>query len=201
MAELDILRTNRVLRESERRIVHLNRVYAMLSGIGSLIVRVRDRNELFKEACRVAVEAGGFLMALIGIIDRRTQLVTPVASAGKNEEILDAVKRIVSSREIASTSMVGRAVVDKRAILSNDSQNDPQVLLREKYAQAGVKSMAVLPLLVENEAVGVSRAVCRRARVLSGGRNGVVDGAERQYRICHRSYRQARPPQLHRLLR
>ena len=39
----------------------------MLSGINTLIVRVRDRDELFSEACRIAVEQGGFRMALIGL--------------------------------------------------------------------------------------------------------------------------------------
>ena len=38
------------------RIVHLNRVYAVLSGINTLIVRVNDRDELFREACRIAVD-------------------------------------------------------------------------------------------------------------------------------------------------
>ena len=57
-------------KEAEARIVYLNRVYAVLSGINTLIVRVRDRDELFREACRIAVEEGGFRMALIGIVDR-----------------------------------------------------------------------------------------------------------------------------------
>jgi diguanylate cyclase (GGDEF)-like protein/PAS domain S-box-containing protein len=141
-------------KESADRIVHLNRVYAMLSGINSLIIRVRDRDELFREACRIAVEVGGFHMALIGLVNPRTRLIEPVASAGKSEEILTAIKRLVSSREIAGTSMVGRALSEKRAVVANDSQSDPQVLLRDKYTQAGVRSIAVLPLLVADDAVG-----------------------------------------------
>ena len=43
-------------KEAEDRIAYLNRVYAVLSGINALIVRVRDRDELFREACRIAVE-------------------------------------------------------------------------------------------------------------------------------------------------
>ena len=141
-------------KESADRIVHLNRVYAMLSGINSLIIRVRDRDELFREACRIAVEVGGFHMALIGLVNPRTMLIEPIASTGKSEEIMTAIKRLVSSREIAATSMVGRAVGEKRAVVANDSQSDPQVLLRDKYTQAGVRSIAVLPLLVGDEAVG-----------------------------------------------
>ena len=49
---------------AEVRLAYLNRVHAMLSGINALIVRARDRDELFREACRIAVDAGGFRMAL-----------------------------------------------------------------------------------------------------------------------------------------
>jgi PAS domain S-box-containing protein/diguanylate cyclase (GGDEF)-like protein len=141
-------------KEAEDRIAFLNRVYAMLSGINTLIVRVRDRDELFREACRIAVVEGGFRMSLIGMVDRSAVTIVPVASAGKDEELLSAIKGLVSSREISSNTMVARAIREKRAIVSNDSQNDPQVLLGNKYAEAGVRSMAILPLIVSDEAIG-----------------------------------------------
>ena len=47
-------------RMQHQRIVHLNRIHMVLSGINSLIVRTRDRGELFFETCRIAVEAGNF---------------------------------------------------------------------------------------------------------------------------------------------
>ena len=50
-------------KESTDRIAYLNRVYAMLSGINTLIVRVSERDELFTQACRIAVQEGGFRMA------------------------------------------------------------------------------------------------------------------------------------------
>ena len=143
-------------KEAEDRIVHLNRVYAMLSGINTLIVRVRDRDELFREACRIAVEAGGFRMALIGIVDRSAMKIVPVASAGKDEELLTAIKGILSSSEGAlGNTMVARAIREKKAVVSNDSQSDPKVLFGKKYAESGVRSMAILPLIVSDEAVGV----------------------------------------------
>jgi diguanylate cyclase (GGDEF)-like protein/PAS domain S-box-containing protein len=141
--------------ESENKIRRLNRVYAVLSGINTLIVRVRDRDELFKEACRIAVEQAGFRMSLICIADRSAMEIVPVASAGKDEELLTAIKGMLSSSEGAPNTMVARAMMDKKAIVSNDSQSDPQVLLGKKYAEAGVRSMAVLPLIASNEAVGV----------------------------------------------
>lgn len=142
-------------KKAEDRIVHLNRVYAMLSGINTLIVRVRDRDEMFSEACRIAVEAGGFRMVLIAIVDRNTTKIVPVASAGKDEELLTAIKGILSSSEGAPTTMAVRAIREKKAVVSNDSQSDPQVLFGKKYTESGIRSLAVFPLIVSDEAVGV----------------------------------------------
>ncbi|MFZ2392908.1 sensor domain-containing protein [Rhodoferax sp.] len=140
---------------AQRTIIRLNRVYAVLGGINTLIVRVRDRDELFRDACRVAVDAGGFRMAMIAIVDRGTLMLAPSASAGKDETLLNAIKSILSSAADAPKTMGVRAIREKRAVVSNDSQNDPQVIFNTKYADSGVFSMAVLPLMVANEAVGV----------------------------------------------
>ncbi len=142
-------------KEAEDRIVHLNRVYAVLSGINTLIVRVHHRDELFREACRVAVEAGGFRMSMIALVDRGATKIVPLASAGKDEEFLTFVKGVLSSNEGAPNSMVARAIREKKPIVCNDSQNDTKVLFGSKYAHAGVRSMAVLPLIISDEAIGV----------------------------------------------
>ncbi|MEO8159743.1 MAG: GAF domain-containing protein, partial [Betaproteobacteria bacterium] len=133
----------------------LNRVYAVLSGINSLIVRVHDRNELFREACRIAVEVGAFRMALICTVDRDSMKIVPVASAGKGVDLLAAIKRALASSDDAPKTMVALAVRDKKPVLSNDSQNDPRLIFGKQYSESGVRSLAVLPLLVAGEAVGV----------------------------------------------
>jgi diguanylate cyclase (GGDEF)-like protein len=140
---------------AERTVIRLNRVYAVLSGINTLIIRVRDRDELFRDACRVAVDAGGFRMAMIAIVDRKSLALAPVASAGKDEALMNAIKSILASVADAPKTMGARAVREKRVVVSNDSQHDPQVVFKINYAEAGVLSMAVLPLMVANEAVGV----------------------------------------------
>ncbi|HVC01633.1 MAG TPA: EAL domain-containing protein [Steroidobacteraceae bacterium] len=140
---------------AEHRIAELNRVYAMLSGINTLIVHVSGRDELFREACRVAVEAGGFRMSLIAMVDPSTMEAVPVAWAGMDNELLTAVKDRLSSKEGASPTMIARAIREKKSVISNVVHNDPQVLLGPQHAQAGVRSLAVLPLIVADEAVGV----------------------------------------------
>ena len=88
-------------KEADEKIKRLNRVYAVLSGINALIVRVRDRQELFNEACRIAVEHGNFGMAWIGTLDPATQDVTPVAWAGESSEVLTRAKSSARGRHTA----------------------------------------------------------------------------------------------------
>lgn len=137
------------------RIKYLNRVYAVLSGINALIVRVQDHDELFSEACNIAVEASGFKMAMIGIINRDTMTIDPVATTGKDDALLTIIRNTLSSIEPSGKTMTARAIHEKQIIVSNDSQNDPLVLLGKKYAESGVHSIVMLPLIVSGEVIGI----------------------------------------------
>ena len=141
-------------KKAQDRIAYLNLVYAMLSGINTLIVRMHDRDELFREACRIAVEAGGFRMSMLCILDRSTMKIVPVASAGKDENLLTSIKDVLSSSEHTSKTLVAQAIRGKTVLVSNDSKSDPRVIFGRKYAESGISSMAIFPLIVANEAVG-----------------------------------------------
>ena len=58
-------------KESEARILRLNRLYRTLSHTSALIVRAGDRDTLFRGICRIAREHG-FLMPWVGLIDPAT---------------------------------------------------------------------------------------------------------------------------------
>ena len=83
--------------------------------------------------------------------------IVPVASAGMDEQLLIGSRNSFhrSDDAPAGNTMVAQAIKEKKAIVSNDSQNDPKILLGKKYAEAGVRSMAILPLIVSDEAIGV----------------------------------------------
>ena len=144
-------------KEAERKIRRLNRVYAVLSGINTLIVRVRNRDELFREACRIAVEHGQFKMAWIGIADHEAMKIVPVAAAGADPEFLLVLKDRVSLREDAplGNTLSARALREKKAIVCNDIRAAPAGLFTGEPDKPGVASTAFLPLLVSDDAVGV----------------------------------------------
>lgn len=151
---ISVIRDITERKAAQRTIARLNRVYAMLSGINNLIVRVRDRDALFKEACRFAVESGGFGMALVVLWEDTSKKIVPAAWAGKDEALMAAVNGLLASAERSPSTMLARAIREKRPIVANDSLTDPAVLISQQYADSGIRSIAVLPLLVGEEAVG-----------------------------------------------
>ncbi|MEP6886007.1 MAG: EAL domain-containing protein [Gammaproteobacteria bacterium] len=140
---------------AEQRIAYLNRVYAVLSGINTLIVREHDRDEMLKEACRIAVEAGGFRMALVGLLDRGTRRVATAAIACTDPKLKIIVKDILAKAQGAPTPMTAQAIDEKRVVVSNDSRSDPRVVFGGTHVAFGVRSMAIFPLIVADEVVGV----------------------------------------------
>jgi diguanylate cyclase (GGDEF)-like protein/PAS domain S-box-containing protein len=139
-------------RQAERKIQRLNRVYAVLSGINALIVRARDRQELFDEACRIAVENGNFGMAWIGEYDKTTLEVTPVAWMGFDEGTA-LVKASARDDIPEGQGMVGRAIRGKKPVITNDIGADlgaggPR---RDEALRKDLHSIISMPLMVEGE--------------------------------------------------
>ena len=77
-----LLEKTGALEAQQKRVERLNRTLAMLSAINALIVRAYDRQALLEEACRIAVEKGGFRLAAIGLADANRRL-TLAARAGE----------------------------------------------------------------------------------------------------------------------
>ncbi|MEP6482825.1 MAG: EAL domain-containing protein [Rudaea sp.] len=139
---------------ADRRIKQLNRVYAVLSGINTLIVRVRTREELFEGACRIAVEQGEFRIALLGILDADKTKIEPVAVVCADDELTTSITQLLSESHGALTAMTAQAVEQKKPVVSNDSQHDSNVTGGDRHARFGVRSMIVLPVVVAGDAVG-----------------------------------------------
>jgi len=142
-------------RLAEEKILRLTRVYAVLSGINALIVRVRDRDELFRDACRIAVEAGKFKLAWLGVVDREAARVKPVAWHGGEEDYFRLMPLGLNESIPEQYGLAGRAVRERRAMVAEDMTKDPRVLLRKEALERDFHSLVMLPLLVSEEVVGV----------------------------------------------
>ena len=141
------------LKKTEESLLRLNRLYAVLSETGKAMVRSADRNTLFREICRVAVEHGGFLLARIGIVDKRSGAVNPVASHGKTGYLEDI--QISINDEPAGRGPTGTAICKGSYHICNDFFNDPCTRPWHKKAQDnGLKSSASIALRMNGEVIG-----------------------------------------------
>jgi diguanylate cyclase (GGDEF)-like protein/PAS domain S-box-containing protein len=143
-------------KRAEIKIRRLNRVYAVLSGINTLIVRVHDRDELFKEACRIAVEVGAFKMAWIGVIDPQTQDGDVVAMHGGEDGYADKSRLTMRDDTPDSDRPACRALRQSRPVICNDIASEPSMLLtRNELLSGGRKSLGCFPLTVAGSPYGV----------------------------------------------
>ncbi len=144
-----------IRKASEGTIRRLNRVHAMLSGI--LSARVHDCDELFKGACKVAVDVGKFQMAWIAMVNSETGNIVPSASTGVSEELLTAIKDrfLLAKAGSLGDSLAARAILGKEAIVINDVSAAQGLILGKPYIAAGIRSIGIFPLIVNEAAVGV----------------------------------------------
>ncbi|MDR6861041.1 EAL domain-containing protein [Variovorax guangxiensis] len=135
-------------KRAEIRIKRLNRVYAVLSQINGLIVRVRDRDELYREACRIAVEAGAFRMAWIGVIDPQTLDGEVVAWHGVEQGYIDKIRLTARDGTPHSDRPACRALRQSKPVTCNDIATDDSLApLRDEMLRGGCKSAGYFPLM------------------------------------------------------
>jgi diguanylate cyclase (GGDEF)-like protein/PAS domain S-box-containing protein len=140
----------------EQRIARLSRIHAVLSGINSAIVRIRDRQELLAEACRIAVEHGRFAMSWIGMVNDSAQEIKPVARAGRHEGYLERLKLTLDPTATRYLALAVEALGRSAPVICNDIANDGRMRAwRQAALEQGFRSNVMLPLLLEQRAVGV----------------------------------------------
>ena len=138
----------------ETRLTRLNRLYAFLSNTNAAIVRLKTRQALFDEICRVAVEKGGFRAAWIGILDEQTHAVKPVASHGATEW-MGTTFSVSADENPEGMSPTGKAIREGKLFLSSDISKDPDMEpWREHAAKSGVRSAAAIPIRLKGRVIG-----------------------------------------------
>lgn len=142
-------------KQAESKIRRLNRFYAMLSSINTLIVRAPGRGELFWQCCRLVVEHGKFDLAWIGLTNPKTLDVVPIAWAGEDAEQLKDLFGSARGDIPAGHGSVGRAIRERKPIVIDDYLLEPDRGPRLKeLKRLGHRSAVSLPLINENNVIG-----------------------------------------------
>lgn len=141
-------------RQRDKKVARLTRLYATLSQTNQAIVRIGQRQRLFDEICRIAVEFGGFKFAWIGF-PGPDGWVRVVASHGYDDGHLESLKISTDAASPLSQGPTGTAIREGRAVVVNDYESDPGMQpWRAQLAERGVFASAAFPLLQEGNANG-----------------------------------------------
>lgn len=137
------------------KIERLNNLYRAIVKISEAILRIKDRNQLFSEACRLAVEESGLRMAWIGLVEEKDNVVRPAASCGVVDGYLDQIRISIDPDIPEGQGPTGIAIREGRNFICNDIENDPRMLpWREQALKRGYRSSVAFPLKSESRIVG-----------------------------------------------
>ena len=135
------------------RSLRLSRLYATLSAVNQAIVHTADRDSLFRDVCRAAVDMGEFLLAWVGFIDSETELVDVMASCGETG-YLDGI-RISARQDPEGLGPTGIAVREGTYYICNDFLGSEITRPWHERARAhGIRSSASIVLRLGGETVG-----------------------------------------------
>src|SRR5690606_2708329 len=116
-------------------------------------VRVREIQELFDDACRIAVDQGQFLFTWIGLFNAQKGSITPMAKAGLDDGYLSqlSLNNIIDST--GNSWLVAEAIKQAKPAICNDLAANRHV--HATALEHGFSSMVVLPLSLGSQLVGV----------------------------------------------
>ncbi len=142
-------------RRAQKEIRNLNRLYEMLSHTNQAIVRLKNRDDLLSEVCKIATKYGGFTLSSMLLFDQNLGKLIPKYRSGYNADEICAdifanssflFKYLMLSKN--STREDKLFVVNSLRTLANENIQY-QFLLKK-----GFNSVAVLPITFYNQTIG-----------------------------------------------
>lgn len=141
-------------KQTEEKLLHTARLYALMSQINQAIIKTDDENLLFQSICKVAIDYGKFRMAWIGKIDENDLILKPVFHAGYTDGYLDRLI-INTGPEDTGNGPSGKAIRSGHIICCSDIATDP--IMKPWTSEAlkrGYRASAAIPFSRKGKVVG-----------------------------------------------
>jgi PAS domain S-box-containing protein len=134
-----------------------HRALRMLSSCNEMLIRATAEKGLLEEACRIAVEIGGYRMAWVGYaMDDEEKTIYPLAHAGNESGYLSDVKITWSHEHPSGSGPGGQAIRSGEPVVFNDILENPSFeYWLEPAKKRGYRSVISLPLRDEVRVFGV----------------------------------------------
>jgi PAS domain S-box-containing protein len=145
-------------KKAEDEILKMSRLYKLTSNINQMVVHAVNKDELFYEACRIAVTHGKFHMAWIGLIDRNTKTVKPVVWDGFEDGYFSVCPTVSTQNIPSGRGPTGRAVREASTVFNNnisDRTDESYTLWRDEALKRNYQSTIGLPIIIRGKVRGV----------------------------------------------
>ena len=162
-------------RRAEDTSHRLSAMYVALGAANEAILRAASAEEVFERVCRIAVDAGGFLLGTVFLVERGASELKRVAESGVAAGRIDAPSPSLDESRPNGRGLVGLACRSGEPAISNDYATDPRIAERRVQPRGhGVGSAAVFPLRVEGELAGVFAVQHAERGVFTGELTGLL---------------------------
>lgn len=151
-------------------------LYAALSATNQAIIRLHDRDALFTQVCRIAVEEAGFAFSWVGLLDPATGAVNPVARYGEDSGYVGHLQVTSDPQRPEGRGATGLVIRDGRHRIINDIQGTPYMQpWHDGASRAGVHSSASFPIHEAGQVIGTLNLYARERDYFDTEMIGMLD--------------------------
>jgi len=141
-------------RNAKEKIVSLNRLYAVLSQVNLAIMRIRTREELLSEVCRIAATTGKFRPVWVGMIDYQQMVLRPIAVEAFGEDVPKTIPFFANGSQQEYCHGL-QAILEGRHFICRNIQDYPQEsVLRAGSEKYGFEAFGAFPLKFHDKIIG-----------------------------------------------
>ncbi len=132
---------------AENALKRSHRALLMLSSCNEMLIRATDEQDLLVEACRLAVEIGGYRMAWVGYaMEDEHRTVTPMAHAGEELGFLEEIKISWRDDDPSGMGPAGQAIRTGHAVFRKEPSGRIKFHSQKAARRRGYRSVSSLPL-------------------------------------------------------
>ena len=172
---------------SNRRANEQNRINSVVRQINEALARAATQREVDERVCEIISDAEPYRFAWIGEHSPESGTVEPRASAGIEENYLEAIE-ITTDETPTGQGPTGQAVRTHELVLMENIPGDPDYEpWREQALERGYQSSAAVPLVYDDTLYGVLNVYADRTRAFDDDEKQLLSNLGET--IAHASHR------------
>jgi PAS domain S-box-containing protein len=140
---------------AESQLLSINRFLKMILTCRQELVRVKNEKELLVNICQIIVENGNYQLCWVGeALQDADKPIGVLASSKDGSNYLQKVHLTWSDSPVGLEPS-GMAIKTKQIVLSNDLQNDPNIIFKDAVKASDFHSAIVIPLELASDTNGI----------------------------------------------